>query len=86
MARQNLNMAREIDIGDVVAITATVRKRIGECGALNITGNHFPYSILDPKAKPGDKIRLEGERPSPWPRRLADKVRIKEITPKKMRR
>jgi hypothetical protein len=28
---------------------------------LHIPTAIFPYSIIDPEAKPGDKIRLEGE-------------------------
>ena len=54
-------MAREISIGDKVAIIATAGKRIEERVTLHIPTANFPYSIIDPKAKPGDKIRFEGE-------------------------
>jgi hypothetical protein len=54
-------MAREINIGDRVAIIATVGKRIEERVALHIPTANFPCSIIDPEAKPGDKIRFEGE-------------------------
>lgn len=54
-------MAREIGIGDEVAITATVRKRIDDRAVLHIPTANFPYSIIDPKAKPGDEIRLDGD-------------------------
>ncbi|RJT41354.1 hypothetical protein D3227_06050 [Mesorhizobium waimense] len=54
-------MAREISIGDKVAILATAGKRIEDRVTLHIPTANFPYSIVDPKAKPGDKIRFEGE-------------------------
>jgi hypothetical protein len=54
-------MAREINIGDKVAITATAGKRIEDRVTLHIPTANFPYSIIDPKAKPGVKIRFEGE-------------------------
>ena len=54
-------MAEEINIGDKVAIIATVGRRIEDRVTLHIPTANFPYSIIDPKAKPGDKIRLEGE-------------------------
>ncbi|RUX94843.1 MULTISPECIES: hypothetical protein [unclassified Mesorhizobium] len=54
-------MAREINIGDKVAIVATVGKRIEERVALHFPTATFPCSIIDPEAKPGDKIRFEGE-------------------------
>ncbi|WP_292647229.1 hypothetical protein [Mesorhizobium sp.] len=46
-------MAREINIGDKVAIVATVGKRIEERVALHIPTANFPYSIIDAEAKPG---------------------------------
>ena len=44
-----------------MAIIATAGKRIEDRVTLHIPTANFPYSISDPKAKPGDKIRLEGE-------------------------
>ncbi|MBB6414247.1 hypothetical protein [Mesorhizobium sangaii] len=54
-------MPRDINIGDKVAIIATVGKRIEERVALHIPTANLPYSIIDPKASPGDKMRFEGE-------------------------
>lgn len=54
-------MAREINIGDRVAISATVGKRIEDRVTLHILTANYPYSIVDLKAKPGDKIRFEGD-------------------------
>jgi hypothetical protein len=54
-------MAREINIGDKVAIFATVGKRIEDRVTLHILTANNPYSIIDPKAKPGDKLRFEGD-------------------------
>jgi hypothetical protein len=59
--RQNLSMARDIKIGDRVAIIATVGKRIEERVTLYILTANNPYSIIDPRAKPGDKMRFEGD-------------------------
>ncbi|PZV39009.1 hypothetical protein B5V02_02930 [Mesorhizobium kowhaii] len=44
-----------------MAIIATVGKRIEERVALRIPTANFPYSIIDPNAKPGDRMRFEGE-------------------------
>lgn len=54
-------MAREINIGDKVAIFATVGKRIEDRVTLHILTANNPYSIIDPKAKPGDRKRFEGD-------------------------
>lgn len=54
-------MAREINIGDRVAITATVGKRIDDRVTLHILTANNPYSIIDPKAKPGDRMRFVGD-------------------------
>ncbi|MEI8715663.1 hypothetical protein [Mesorhizobium sp. ISC11] len=54
-------MAREINIGDKVVITATVGKRIEDRVTLHILTANNPYSIIDPKAKPGDRMRFEGD-------------------------
>lgn len=56
-----LFMARDIDIGDRVAIFATVGKRIEDRVILHILTANNPYSIFDPRAKPGDRLRFEGE-------------------------
>ena len=54
-------MAREINIGDKVAIVATVGKRINDRVTLHIPTDTHAYSTIDPRAKPGDKMRFEGE-------------------------
>ena len=54
-------MAREINIGDKVAIFATVGKRIADRVTLHFPTANYPYSTIDPRAKPGDKMRFEGE-------------------------
>ncbi|RWO48645.1 hypothetical protein [Mesorhizobium sp.] len=54
-------MPREINIGDKVAIMATVGKRIEDRVTLHIWTANQSYSTIEPKAKSGDKIRLEGE-------------------------
>jgi hypothetical protein len=54
-------MAWEINIGDKVAIFTTVGKRVEDRVALHIPTAARPYSAIDPKAKPGDKMRFEGE-------------------------
>jgi len=55
-------MARDIGIGDEVAITATVLRRISEDRiSIGIPSYNFPYSIADRKAKVGQKIELTGE-------------------------
>ena len=54
-------MAREINIGDRVAIFATVGRRIEDRVILHILTANNPYSIVDPKAKPGDRMRFEGD-------------------------
>ena len=55
-------MTREIGVGDQVAITATVVKRISDDRvSINIPSYGFPYSIFAPKAKPRQKLELTGE-------------------------
>ncbi|MGX5803674.1 hypothetical protein ACWGS9_20855 [Bradyrhizobium sp. Arg314] len=44
-----------------MAITATVRKRVEDRVTLSIPGYHYPYSIVDPKAKPSEAFRYEAE-------------------------
>ncbi|WP_192359514.1 hypothetical protein [Mesorhizobium mediterraneum] len=50
-------MAREIKIGDKVAIFATVGKRIEDRVTLHTLTANNPYS----KAKLGDRMRFEGD-------------------------
>lgn len=56
-------MARGIGIGDVVAITATVRRRVTEDRvSVSIPSYNFPHSIRDSsKVKRGPQIELTGE-------------------------
>ncbi|RUU39354.1 hypothetical protein EOC93_22260 [Mesorhizobium sp. M6A.T.Ce.TU.002.03.1.1] len=56
-------MARGIGIGDVVAITATVRRRVTEDRvSVSIPSYGFPHSIIDhTKVKRGQQIELRGE-------------------------
>ncbi|RWO81011.1 MAG: hypothetical protein EOQ95_28610 [Mesorhizobium sp.] len=56
-------MARGIGIGDLVAITATVRRRVTEDGvSVSIPSYGFPHSIIDhTKVKKGQQIELTGE-------------------------
>ncbi|MCF6113359.1 hypothetical protein [Mesorhizobium muleiense] len=56
-------MARGIGIGDLVAITATVRRRVTEDRvSVSIPSYNFPHSIIDhTKVKKGQQIELTGE-------------------------
>ncbi|MER9883899.1 hypothetical protein NKJ65_33645 [Mesorhizobium sp. M0118] len=57
-------MARGIGIGDVAAITATVRRRVTEDRvSVSIPTYPFPHSIVDTKSKVnrGQQIELTGE-------------------------
>ncbi|RWM14461.1 MAG: hypothetical protein EOR73_26600 [Mesorhizobium sp.] len=56
-------MARGIGIGDLVAITATVRRRVTEdLVSVSIPSYNFPHSIIDhTKVKKGQQIELLGE-------------------------
>ncbi|MER9968125.1 hypothetical protein [Mesorhizobium sp. M0060] len=57
-------MAREIGIGEVVAITATVRRRVtADRISVSIPSYNFPHSIVDSKSKVkrGQQIELMGE-------------------------
>ncbi|MER8393474.1 hypothetical protein NKH98_23515 [Mesorhizobium sp. M0833] len=57
-------MARGIGIGDVVAITATVRRRVTDDRiSVSIPSYNFPHSIVDSKSKVkrGQQIELMGE-------------------------
>ncbi|MER8824222.1 hypothetical protein NKH70_31550 [Mesorhizobium sp. M0991] len=56
-------MARGIGIGDQVAITATVRRRITEDRvSVSIPDYDFPHSIIDhTKVNRGQQIDLKGE-------------------------
>ncbi|MER8388258.1 hypothetical protein NKH14_22555 [Mesorhizobium sp. M1380] len=57
-------MARGIGIGDEVAITATVRRRVTDDRiSVSIPSYNFPHSIVDSKSKVkrGQQIELMGE-------------------------
>ncbi|MER8439300.1 hypothetical protein NKH36_03010 [Mesorhizobium sp. M1312] len=56
-------MARGIGIGDLVAITATVRRRVTEDRvSVSIPSYNFPHSIRDhTKVTQGQQIELTGE-------------------------
>ncbi|RWO57072.1 MAG: hypothetical protein EOS14_24690 [Mesorhizobium sp.] len=56
-------MAKGIGIGDLVAITATVRRRVTEDWvSVSIPSYGFPHSIIDhTKVKKGQQIELTGE-------------------------
>ncbi|RWK53491.1 hypothetical protein [Mesorhizobium sp.] len=56
-------MARGIGIGDEVAVTATVRRRVTEDRvSVSIPSYSFPHSIIDhTKVKKGQPIELRGE-------------------------
>ncbi|TPI10274.1 hypothetical protein FJW10_29615 [Mesorhizobium sp. B4-1-1] len=55
-------MARELGIGDEVAITATIIKLVDGRASVSIPGYNFPHSITAPaKAKPRDQVELTGE-------------------------
>ncbi|UCI17307.1 hypothetical protein FJ970_19530 [Mesorhizobium sp. B2-1-8] len=54
-------MVREIKIGDTVGISATAGKRIEDRVTLIVRTALHPNSIINPIAKPGDKLRFDGE-------------------------
>nr|WP_184870853.1 hypothetical protein [Mesorhizobium sangaii] len=56
-------MVRGIGIGDVVAVTATVRRRVDEdTVSVSIPSYDFPHSIRDSsKVKRGQELELTGE-------------------------
>ncbi|MER8831514.1 hypothetical protein NKH83_01670 [Mesorhizobium sp. M0909] len=56
-------MARGIGIGDEVAITATVRRRVTEgIVSVSLPSYNFPHSIRDSsKVKRGQQMELRGE-------------------------
>lgn len=57
-------MGKSISIGDTVAITATVRRRVLEDRvSVSLAGYNFPHSIRDSttKVKRGQKIELIGQ-------------------------
>jgi hypothetical protein len=55
-------MARELGIGDEVALTATIIKLVEGRASISIPGYNFPHSIPAPaKAKPGDQVQLTAE-------------------------
>jgi hypothetical protein len=50
-----------VEIGDRVAVIATVVERINDRVTLSLDGNGHRYSMVEPNAKAGDKLKLEGE-------------------------
>lgn len=56
-------MAREIGIGDLVAVTAIVRRRVDDdTVSVSIPSYNFPHSIRNSsKVKRGQQIELTGE-------------------------
>ena len=56
-------MAQKIGIGDLVAVTATVRRRVDEdFVSVSIPTYDFPHSIIDhSKVKRGQEIELTGQ-------------------------
>ena len=54
-------MAWDINIGDWVAVIATVGKRIDDRVTLYIPTALHAHLTIDPIAKPGDKMMFEGE-------------------------
>ncbi|TIU76774.1 MAG: hypothetical protein E5W03_21925, partial [Mesorhizobium sp.] len=55
-------MARPVvEIGDRVAVIATVVERTNDRVTLSLDGNGHRYSMVEPNAKAGDKLRLEGD-------------------------
>ncbi|PBB84044.1 hypothetical protein [Mesorhizobium sp. WSM3876] len=54
-------MARPVEIGDRVAVIATVTERVEDRVTVAIPTDCNTYSIVEPNAKPGDKLQFEGE-------------------------
>lgn len=50
-----------VEIGDRVALVATVIERVQNRVILSLASDNHSYSMVEPNAKPGDKLRLEGE-------------------------
>jgi hypothetical protein len=50
-----------VEIGDRVALIATVVERVQNRVILSLASDDHSYSMVEPNAKPGDKLRLEGE-------------------------
>ncbi|TPL49791.1 hypothetical protein [Mesorhizobium sp. B2-4-6] len=50
-----------VEIGDRVAVIATVVERTEDRVMLRLDGDSHKYSMVEPNAKAGDKLRLEGE-------------------------
>lgn len=55
-------MARQLGIGDEVALTATIIKLVDGRASISIPGYNFPHSIPAPaKAKARDQVELTAE-------------------------
>jgi len=50
-----------VEIGDRVAIIATVVERLEDRVTLKFDGDSHRYSLVEPNAEAGHKLRLEGE-------------------------
>jgi hypothetical protein len=50
-----------VEIGDRVALIATVVERVQNRVIVSFASDTHSYSMIEPNAKPGDKLRLEGE-------------------------
>ncbi|MBZ9761512.1 hypothetical protein LB553_11575 [Mesorhizobium sp. CA8] len=50
-----------VEIGDRVAVLATVTERVKDRVMLTLDGDSHNYSMIEPNAKAGDKLRLEGD-------------------------
>ena len=50
-----------VEIGDRVAVVATVTERVKDRVMLMLDGDSHSYSMVEPNAKVGDKLRFEGE-------------------------
>ncbi|MEI9403768.1 hypothetical protein [Mesorhizobium argentiipisi] len=50
-----------VEIGDRVAVLVTVTERVKDRVMLALDGDSHNYSMVEPNAKAGDKLRLEGE-------------------------
>ncbi|TPN76002.1 hypothetical protein FJ987_23930 [Mesorhizobium sp. CU2] len=50
-----------VEIGDRVALVATVTECINDRVVISLPSNDHSYCMVAPNAKAGDKLRLEGE-------------------------
>ncbi|MDX8528541.1 hypothetical protein RFM68_29090 [Mesorhizobium sp. MSK_1335] len=50
-----------VEVGDRVALIATVVERVDGRVTLKLDGDGHSYSMVEPNAQAGDKLRLEGD-------------------------